>query len=139
MYPVCELPVVPPGATWVGDFCGPFPESNRHKYILVFIDSASLWSELCAVPYTSAETILQTLFDCVISRYGWPKEKALKTDNGSGFIPKLTKLFCKTFSVRQNFSTAYHHNPNQKSKLSRTRFINHYEYHAPNTPSGRCI
>jgi transposase InsO family protein len=113
--PVGALPLGPPCLRWVGDFHGPFPQSNGHRYILAFIDSTSLWPELCAVPNTSAETVVQALFDCVISRYGWPLEIALQTENGSGFTAKLTALFCKTFNVKQHFSTAYH--PQSQSRV----------------------
>ena len=113
--PVGALPVVPPGARWIADFHGPFRESNNRKFTMTIIDSASLWPELIAVPDVSAETVVQTLFDSVISRYGWPKEIALQTDNGSGFVARLTSLFCKTFNIKQHFSTAYH--PQSQSKV----------------------
>jgi len=113
--PVGALPVVPPGERWVADFHGPFPVSNKDKrYTLVFIDSASLWPQMVATADTSAETVVQALFECVISRYGFPKETSLQTDNGSGFIARLTALCCKTFGIKQYFSTPYHPQPQTK-------------------------
>jgi len=113
--PVGALPVVPPGERWIADYHGPFPVSIGDKrYILVFVNSASLWPEMVAVPDTSAETTVQALFECVISRYGFPKEISLQTDNGSGFIARLTALCCKTFGIKQYFSTPYHPQPQTK-------------------------
>jgi len=97
------------------DFHGPFPVSNKEKrYILVFIDSASLWPEMVATVDTSAESVVQALFEYVISRYAFPKEISLQTDNGSGSIARLTAICCKIFGIKQYFSTPYHPQPQTK-------------------------
>ena len=113
--PVGAMPTVMPGERWLADFHGPFVTSGGDKrYVLVFIDSASMWPELIATADTSAETVVQALFDHVIARFGFPREISLQTDNGSGFIAKLTRLCCKTFGVKQYFSTPYHPQPQAK-------------------------
>jgi transposase InsO family protein len=99
---------VAPGERWIVDFHGSISPSFGKKYILVFINSTSFWPEMCAVTDTNAETFVQAFFDLVISRFGWSKQIASQSGNGSAFIAQLTALFCKNFNVRQCFSTAYH-------------------------------
>jgi len=114
--PVGALSTVPPGERWIVDFHGIFPASGSDdkRYILVFIDSASLWPEMVAVRDTSAENVVQSLFDCIISRWGFPKQIDLQSDNGSGFIAKLTDLCCRTFGITQCFSTPFRPQPQSK-------------------------
>lgn len=113
--PIGALPTAAPGERWIIDHHGPYVASgNGMRYVLVIIDSASMWPELIATADTSAETVVQALFDNVVSRYGFPREISLQSDNGSGFIAKLTQLFCKTFGVKQYFSTPYHPQPQAK-------------------------
>ena len=39
---------------------------------------------------------------------------SMQSDNGSGFIAKLTSLFCKTFNIKQSFASPYHPEPQSK-------------------------
>ena len=113
--PVGELPVLPPCSAWVADVHGPFPTTpDKKKYVVAFICSASQWVELFAVADATAETIVQCMFDGIISRYGVPRQMSIQSDNGSGFIAKLTSLFCKTFRIKQSFSSPYHPEPQSK-------------------------
>jgi len=57
---------------------------------------------------------VQSLFDCIISRWGFPKQIDLQSDNGSGFIAKLTDLCYRTFGITQYFSTPYRPQPQCK-------------------------
>jgi hypothetical protein len=54
--PLSSLPVPPPCTRWHLDHHGPMPQSNGKRYILVLIDSSSMWPELVPVEDTSAET-----------------------------------------------------------------------------------
>jgi transposase InsO family protein len=63
------------------------------------IDHVGMWPELVATEDSVAETVVQALFDNIISRYGMPKGISILSDNGSAFISKLTAEFCKAFSV----------------------------------------
>jgi hypothetical protein len=84
-----------PLTRWNVDFHGPYPMSEGKKYILVFICCTSGWPEVVATADTSAETVVRELFNCIISRYGVCRGITLQSDNGSGFIAKLTKLYLK--------------------------------------------
>jgi transposase InsO family protein len=114
--PLSSLPVPPPCTRWHLDHHGPMPESNGKRYILVLIDSSSMWPELVPVEDTSAETTFRALFDHVISRFGLPRGISVLTDNGSAFISKLAALFCKTFGIRRHFTTPQHAQSNSRAE-----------------------
>jgi hypothetical protein len=114
--PIVSLPVPPPATRWHMDFHGPLPTSQGKKYILVLIDSTSMWPELIPVEDTSAETVVRALFDNVVARHGVPHGLSVLTDNGSAFISKLAKLTCQTFGIRQYFTTPYHPQTNSRAE-----------------------
>ena len=108
------LPIAAPLTRFTCDFHGPFPESNGMKYILIFICCTSGWVELVPTTDTSAKTVVQSLYDCIVTRYGVPKGLTLQSDWGSGFIATLTRLCCKTFGIKQYHTTPY--NPQGNSR-----------------------
>ena len=115
--PALSLPVPPPTVRWHLDFHGPFPVSDVNKrYILVLIDSTSMWPELVATDNLSAETAVSAIFDNIIARFGLPRGISLLTDNGSAFISKFTALFCKTFGIGQFFTTPSHPQTNSRAE-----------------------
>jgi hypothetical protein len=99
--PLLPLPNLKPLTYWIADFHGPFPPSceegedreNAKKYVLCLIDSTSMFPELVAVEDASAITFIRAFFDNAVARYGVPKGITLQSDNGSGFIAKVSKMF----------------------------------------------
>ncbi|GKD67706.1 putative reverse transcriptase domain-containing protein [Tanacetum coccineum] len=63
-------------------FTGPFPSSNRNKYVLVVIDYVSKWVEAQAFPTNDARNIV-TFLKRLFARFGIPK--ALISDKGNHF------------------------------------------------------
>jgi O-acetyl-ADP-ribose deacetylase (regulator of RNase III) len=125
--PIVNMPVHPPLTYWVIDFHGPFSPSPPightldsccapNKYILTVVDSSSMWPELIAVPDCSAETVCQSLFDCIVSRMGVPQGMSLQSDCGSAFISKLCASWTKLLGIKQYFSTPYHPSPNARAE-----------------------
>jgi len=114
--PICSLPAVAPLTRWHLDFHGPMVESNNKRYVLVLIDSSSMWVELIATEDCTAETVVRALFDNVISRFGLPRGISLLTDNGSGFIARLATKFCQVFGIKQFFTTPYHAQTNSRAE-----------------------
>jgi transposase InsO family protein len=120
--PLLPLPNPKPLTYWIADFHGPFPPSceegedkeNAKKYVLCLIDSTSMFPELVAVKDTSAITFIRALFDNVVARYGVPKGISLQSDNGSGFIAKLSKMFTQSFGIRRTFSSPQHQSVNSR-------------------------
>jgi hypothetical protein len=95
---------------------GPYSTSDGYAYILVIIDSTSLWCELVPTVSTDAETVIRALFDNVIARHGLPRGISLLTDNGAAFTSKLSAAFCKHFGIKQIFSTPYNHRVNARAE-----------------------
>jgi transposase InsO family protein len=114
--PICSLPAVAPLTRWHLDFHGPMVESNNKRYVLVLIDSISMWVELIATEDCTAETVVRALFDNGISRFGLPRGISLLTDNGSGFIARLAAKFCQVFGIKQFFTTPYHAQTNSRAE-----------------------
>jgi hypothetical protein len=94
---------------WFSDIHGMFMPTKRTgmKYIIVFVEKTSLWTEFKAIPDCSAAQVIQAFMECVISRFGVPESLILFSDNGSAYTSQLTSLFCKTFAVTQYFTAAY--------------------------------
>jgi O-acetyl-ADP-ribose deacetylase (regulator of RNase III) len=75
-----------------------------------------MWVELIPTEDCTAETVIKALFDNVVSRFGLPRGISLLTDNGSGFIARLTTHFCKVFGIKQYFTTPYHAQTNSRAE-----------------------
>jgi hypothetical protein len=73
-----------------------------------------MFPELVAVKDTSATTFIRALFDNVVARYGVPKGISLQSDNGSGFIAKVSKMFTQSFGIRRTFSSPQHQSVNSR-------------------------
>jgi hypothetical protein len=122
-----RIPLLPllnpkPLTYWIADFHGPFPPSreegedgeNAKKHVLCLIDSTSMFPDLLAVKDTSATTFIRALFDNVVARYGVPKGISLQSDNGSGFIAKVSRMFSQTFGIKGMFSSPQHQSVNSR-------------------------
>ena len=89
------------------DFVGPFNTSKSgNKHIIVYTDSLTKWVEASAVPTTSAEHAIRTLFEQVIARHSCPRR--LLSDLGKAFISNMLTELCKILEVDKRFSSAYH-------------------------------
>jgi transposase InsO family protein len=113
--PVGTLPVATPLTRWTIDFHGPFPKSQEMSYILTCIDSSSGWCELISTKDITARTVIQALHDNIITRYGVPRNLLIQSDNGSSFCASLTRLFCKTYKIKQYFTGPY--NPQANARV----------------------
>src|SRR5208282_4272431 len=111
-----SLPVPRPLVRWHLDFHGPFPESCGYKYILCMIDSTSMWPELIATKDCTAETVAAAIFDNIVARFGLPRGISLLTDNGSAFNSKLAAAFCKTFNIKQFFTSPHQPQTNSRAE-----------------------
>ncbi|GJT28371.1 reverse transcriptase domain-containing protein [Tanacetum coccineum] len=87
------------------DFMGPFPSSNKNKYILVAIDNVSKWVEAQAFPTNDARNVVNFL-KRLFTRFGIPK--ALISDRGTHFCNHQMEKAMKRYGVVHRFSTTYH-------------------------------
>src|SRR3989337_2505703 len=95
-----------PFAVWVLDMVGPLKGgSHKNKYLLVMVDKFTKWIK--AKPVTSAEAVQVVGFISeVVHRYGVPH--SLITDNGSNFMAKEVKAWCKKMGIKLDYASAYH-------------------------------
>jgi O-acetyl-ADP-ribose deacetylase (regulator of RNase III) len=114
--PIVSLEVPPVAHRWHLDFHGAFPVSDGFAYILVIIDSTSLWVELVPTVSTDAEVVVKAIFDNIVARHGLPRGITVFTDNGAAFTSRLSAAFCKNFGIRQLFSTPYHQQSNTRAE-----------------------
>ncbi|GJU86397.1 putative nucleotidyltransferase, ribonuclease H [Tanacetum coccineum] len=103
---VCEIIDV-----WGIDLMGPFPSSNRNKYILVAIDYVSKWVEAQAFPISDARNVVNFLRR-LFARFEIPK--ALISDRSTHFCNYQMKKAMKRYGVVHRFSTAYHPQTNRQ-------------------------
>jgi hypothetical protein len=103
---------------WLSDHLGPLPMSGGNKYVLSFIDRATLWVELFAVPSTDALTVAKIFYQEICCRYG--RVKAFCTDRGSAYKSKLIAALCKYMGVKKTFSSSLH-----PQSQGRVEYFNH--------------
>ncbi|GJR38136.1 reverse transcriptase domain-containing protein [Tanacetum coccineum] len=90
---------------WRIDFMGPFPSSNKNKYVLVAINYVSKWVKAQAFPTNDAQNVVNFL-KRLFTRFGIPK--ALISDRGTHFCNHQIEKAMKRYGVVHRFSTAYH-------------------------------
>ena len=112
--PIGALAVPQPCTRWNVDFHGPFPSSAGKRYILVFMCMTSGWPEVVATDDTKGSTIVQALYDSIVTRFGTPRGLTLQSDNGSGFVSEFTRLCCQTLNIRQSFTAPFNAQANSK-------------------------
>nr|GEZ96537.1 hypothetical protein [Tanacetum cinerariifolium] len=83
---------------------GPFPSSNRNKYILVAVDYLSKWVEAKALPTNDARVVVKFL-KSLFSRFGTPK--AIISDRGTHFCNDQFSRVMLKYGVTHRLSTAY--------------------------------
>jgi hypothetical protein len=89
------------------DILGPLPTTeNGNKYILVFSDYLTRWTEAFAVPETSSKTVARIFVEEIVCRHGAPEQ--LLTDRGSNFMSKLSKQIYSLLRIKKLNTSAYH-------------------------------
>ena len=93
------------------DLIGPlYPVTNRGKrYILTVVDYATRYSEAVALEKIDTESIPEALMG-IFSRVGFPRE--ILSDNGTQFVSQVMREVTRLISVKQLFSSPYHHMAN---------------------------
>ena len=78
-----------PGTYWEVDFTEVRPGKYGYKYLLVFVDTFSGWTEAFLTKHKTAQTVTKKLLEDILPRYGFPAR--IGSDNGLGFISKVTQ------------------------------------------------
>ncbi|CAB3385818.1 Hypothetical predicted protein [Cloeon dipterum] len=94
------------GKRWYIDVVGPFPESESgNKYILTMLEAFTKFIEAAAIPDQKAKTVVQSLIEQIICRYGAIQE--IVTDNGSNFKSDLFSEVCGLLGIKHSFTSPY--------------------------------
>ena len=112
--PLKSLPVEDVFSRFHLDHLGPLPSSNGYRYILVAIDSTSLYPEIHPTKTCDADETAKVLYEQVFCRYGCPYN--ILTDRGACFRSSLINALCKLFKVKQIFTSSYHPQTNSRAE-----------------------
>ena len=77
-----------PGAYWEVDFTEIKPGKYGYRYLLVFVDTFSGWTEAFPTKHETAQTVTKKLLEDILLRYDFPIK--IVSDNGPGFVSKVT-------------------------------------------------
>ena len=101
--PLQPIPTERPFQTIGMDLIGPLPTTEvGNKYILVFIDALTKWSE--AVPIIGI--IAKHLYEHIICRHGTPEN--IITDSAKNFTATVLTEVCKILRIDKIHTTPYH-------------------------------
>ena len=101
------------------DIMGPFPATpSQKRFLLVVVDYFTRWVELFPLRPTTSSDVVNVLTKEIFSRYGLPKY--IVSDNGPQFVSNLSKCFCESFGLKQNFITNYYPQSNMTERANRT-------------------
>jgi transposase InsO family protein len=94
---------------WAIDFVGPINPPGKHigaRYIITATKYLTRWEEEIVVKDCSATTVVQFIFDDIITKFGCLK--TLTSDQGTHFINKTIESLTQEFEVHHQKSTPYH-------------------------------
>ncbi len=101
------------------DIMGPLPSSTqRHEYLLVFVDYFTRWVELFPMRHANAQTIAKILRTEILTRWGVPD--FILSDRGTQFLSFIFKELCEKWNLNQKLTTAYHPQTNMTERVNRT-------------------
>jgi hypothetical protein len=100
------------------DLVGPLVSSRRgNTQLLVVVDHFSKWVELFPLRKATAHAVANILEKQIFCRWGAPA--CLLSDNGTQFTSKLLKSVCKTWGVRNKYTTFYHPQANITERINK--------------------
>ena len=87
---------------------------DGYKYVLVAVDSFSLFSVLLPAKTTNAEETAQLLYDHVFMQFGC---HTLLSGRGAAFRSKLMRHLCQLIGVKQIFTSSRHPQTNSRCEV----------------------
>ncbi|KAI3828411.1 hypothetical protein L1987_02512 [Smallanthus sonchifolius] len=101
---------------WGMDIVGPFPEGAcKAKFLLVAVDYFTKWPEVKPLASITGKQMIIFFWENIICQFGLPGE--LVTDNGKQFVEDPFKGWCKSFHIKQLFTSVAH--PQENSQVER--------------------
>lgn len=104
--PLLPIPVEAPFEKVSCDISGPWPVThNNNRYILVFVDMCTKWTEAFAIPNIEAKTVAEIFVNKIVSQHGAPR--VLLSDRGSNFLSSLFREVCFLMNTDKIFTSGY--------------------------------
>ena len=108
-----------PGAYWEVDFTEAKPGKYGYRYLLVFVDTFSGWTEAFPTKHETAQTVTKKLLEDILPRYGFPVK--IGSDNSPGFISKVTRGVALVLGADWKLHCAYRpQSSGQVERMNRT-------------------
>ena len=90
-----------------------------YKYLLVFVDTFSGWTEAFPTKHETAKMVTKKLLEEIFPRYGMPQ--VLGTDNGPAFVSQVSQLVAKLLGIEWKLHCAYRpQSSGQVERMNRT-------------------
>lgn len=100
------------------DYIGPLVRSRKgNKVILVITDVYTKWVELFPLRDATAEILVRTLHDHILTRFGAPN--SIVTDNATNFSGHLFKKLLHDWGIKHIFISPYHAQSNPTERVNR--------------------
>ena len=94
-----------PGTHWEVDFTEIRPGKYGNKYLLVFIDTFSGWTEAFPTKRETAQMVVKKILKDIFPRFGLPK--VIGSDNGPAFVSQVSQGVAKTLGINWKLHCAY--------------------------------
>lgn len=126
--PTMEMPfqlqiALEPFEKWGIDFVGPVnPPSRGQCYILVYIDYATKWAEVKALPVAKEDKVVDFLYKKILQRFDAPRE--IVSDQGPQFVSTMMEAFLQRYQITHRKSSPYHPQANGQVEVTNRELEN---------------
>ncbi|XP_051846643.1 uncharacterized protein LOC127557326 [Antechinus flavipes] len=108
-----------PGERWEVDYTEVQPSTAGYKYLLVFVDTFSGWTEAFPTRNETALTVVKKILNELMPRFGLPV--AIGSDNGPAFVAKISQGISKALGIDWKLHCAYRpQSSGQVERMNRT-------------------
>lgn len=113
-----DPPCMKPMRLWSMDIIGPLPKSRKqNRFALVAQDVATKYVVSAPMRSATSASVMKIFLNEIILIHGAPE--MLMCDNGSAFISKEFKDFCKSYNVELRHIPKYYPRANQVERANR--------------------
>ncbi|KAL6066804.1 hypothetical protein STEG23_038117 [Scotinomys teguina] len=105
-----------PGQHWEVDFTEIVPGKYGLKYLLVFVDTFSEWTEAYPTKNETAAIVVKKIFEELFPRFGLPQ--VIGSDNGPAFVAQVSQGVAKILGIDWKLRCAYR--PQSSGQVERT-------------------
>ncbi|XP_058549209.1 uncharacterized protein LOC131490745 [Neofelis nebulosa] len=108
-----------PGTYWEVDFTEVKPGKYGYKYLLVFVDTFSGWTEAFPTKNETVQIVAKKILEEILPRYGFPV--MIGSDNGPAFVSKVSQGLASILGADWKLHCAYRpQSSGQVERMNRT-------------------